>query len=593
MTTLDRIQSNLRIARLLGRGLYYLATDLRDESNVTPATLVADTARKAPNRIAVLFEDQRIGYAEFDGLANRIANVFRSRGAVKGDVVALLMDNRPEYLATIIGLNRLGVVTALVNTHVVGAPLVHALAICKPKFVLVGDEHLANLHAIRDELPVSPDAILRYGDGGATKPDDLGVAFDPLVAGASTDAPPPVDVRSKDPMLFMYTSGTTGLPKAALIKNQRYLRAAYSFGRVLAELGPTDVTYVAVPLYHATGTMAAVGSAIATGGTVALRRKFSASQFWDDCARFEVTCFPYIGELCRYLLQSPTHPLERKHKLRVMMGAGLRADVWTPFVTRFGIPKVVEFYAATEGNVAIINLDQKPGMLGRLLPGQAVIAVDPISEELERDASGRMRRCTVGEKGMLVGRIDAVNRFDGYLDAKKTAEKVLVNPLGDGKDYFNTGDLVELHDEGYVSFADRLGDTFRWKGENVSTTEVSMVLNEHPGVIESNVYGVEVNGHDGRAGMVALVVSDGFDVAGFGTHVGGRLPKYARPVFVRLQRELQLTGSFKYVKTDLKKDGFDPSRMDEPLYVLDAAAQRYVALDRAVYETILSGGFKI
>lgn len=590
MPTLDTITTRLRTARLLGLGAFYLLTELRDEAETTAARLFAETARKHPSRLALLFEDQRFTYGEFDAYANRVGNAFLALGAKKGDVVALLMDNRPEYLATILGLNKIGVVTSLVNTHVSGTPLGHALRICGPRWVLAGDEHVSNLRDIAADLPVPAEAVMVWRERPEVAVEDFGPCFDGLVTKApSTDPSSGIDVRVKDPMLYMYTSGTTGLPKAAVLKNQRFLRAAYTFGRILSGLEDGDITYITVPLYHATGAVAAFGSAVATGSAVALRRKFSASGFWDDVHRFGVTCFPYIGELCRYLLVAKAHPLERKHRLRVMMGAGLRADVWTPFVERFGVPRVIEFYASTEGNVAIVNLDQRPGMLGRLMPGQEVVKVDPATEEIARDSAGRLIRCAEGEQGMMLGRIDRINRFDGYLDSKKTSEKILLDAFGDGTDYFNTGDLVTLHPDRFVSFADRLGDTFRWKGENVSTTEVSMMLNECAGVVETNVYGVEVPGTDGRAGMVSLVAGEDFDLSRFAAHVVARLPKYARPVFLRVQRELQLTGSFKYVKTDLKKDGFDPSRISEPLYYFDLGSQGYLPIDAGVHQRIVRG----
>lgn len=594
MATIDMLKSRLRTARFLGQGAYYFLTMLRDDADTTAAKLFCETARKHPDRLALLYEDRRFTYRELDEYSNRLAQAFLSLGAKKGDVVALLMDNRPEYVATILGLNKIGVVTSLVNTHVSGTPLVHALRICNPRWVLAGEEHAQNLEAVADELPVARESVMFWRERPDAATPAFGPHFDQLFAKASSADPGRLStLRTADPMLYMYTSGTTGLPKAAVIKNQRYLRAGIGFGRIVTELQPDDVTYITVPLYHATGSVAALGSAITTGSAVALRRKFSASQFWEDVNKYGVTCFPYIGELCRYLLTSPPHPLERRHRIRVMMGAGMRPDVWTPFVRRFGIPSVKEFYASTEGNVAIVNLDERPGMLGRLMPGQEVVKVDPATEEIARDDKGRLVRCQVGEQGMLIGKIDTLNRFDGYLDSKKTSEKVLANAFGDGHAYFNTGDLVTLHTDRFVAFADRLGDTFRWKGENVSTTEVSMLLNECEGVVETNVYGVEVPHTDGRAGMVSLVANDAFDLGRFASHVVSRLPKYARPVFVRVQRELQLTGSFKYVKTDLKKDGFDPSKINEPLYYFDPASQGYLPLDANVYARIMTGSIQL
>lgn len=588
---LDRVKADLRFAGTLAKGAHMMLVTLRDGARVSAARLVEETAGRDPDRTALLFEDRRYSWREFDEAANRVANAFRARGAEKGDVVALLMDNRPEYLITMIGLNKLGVVTSLVNTHVSGDPLVHALRICHPRFVLVGDEHLESVREIEAQLPEAVKGqVLVWREKPETPIPAWAEAFDPLFEKASRANPGTTNEQTvDDAMLYMYTSGTTGLPKAAKIKNQRFLRAAMSFGRHLAELRPDDVTYLALPLYHATGAVASFGSVVATGSAIALRRKFSATQFWDDCVKYGVTGFNYIGEVCRYLLHTKTHPLERKHKVRFMMGAGLRPDVWTPFQQRFGVPRVIEFYAATEGNVAIVNLDGTPGMLGRLMPGQVVVKIDPDTEDFVRDARGLLVKALPGEAGILVGRINTLNRFDGYLDSKKTDEKILRNAFGDGGDYFNTGDLVNLHPRGYVSFADRLGDTFRWKGENVSTGEMSIVLNRCPGVLESNVYGVEVPGAEGRAGMAAVSVGPEFDIQAFAKHCLDSLPRYSLPYFVRLQPQMELTGSFKYVKTHLKRDGFDPSKVNEPLYFLDVVAKEYVPVTPELYERIARG----
>ncbi len=581
------LRDNLALGRVLVKGAYYTGVVLRDGAPRSAARFLEEHAASTPHASALLFEDRRYSYAGFNAAANRVADVLSSLGLTRGDCVALLMDNRPEYLFTMLGANKLGVVTSLINSHVAGAQLVHALKICNPKLVIVGGEHLDNLREIIGELPVPREKVLVWSEceGEALPPStrDMNAMFQ---RARETNPRTTVAQRAKDAMLYMYTSGTTGLPKAAVVKNQRFLRAGILFGRVVLGLTKDDTTYVALPLYHATGGVAALGSVLATGGAIALRRKFSASAFWDDCVRFGATCFPYIGEVCRYLLQAPATLSERKHKVRVILGAGMRPDVWDPFVDRFHIPRVIEFYGSTEGNVAMVNFDGRRGMMGRLMPGQLVVRIDPATEELERDPRGYLIRARAGEQGILIGKIDKINKFDGYLDRDKTNEKIFVDPFGDGKNYFNTGDLVNLHDDGYVAFADRLGDTYRWKGENVSTTEVSIELNKQRGVIESNVYGVEVPGTEGRAGMVALVVDDDFELDAFAKHVIDALPRYARPVFVRMQKELALTGSFKYVKTHLKKDGFDPALVTDPLYVLDNEQKKYVALTPELFAKI-------
>ena len=399
--------------------------------------------------------------------------------------------------------------------------------------------------------------------------------------------------RAEDPLLYIYTSGTTGFPKAALWRNDRFFRAAGIFSQVLLRIDSSHVIYGAgLPMYHSSGVVLGWGIALAGGATFAMRRKFSASGHWEDCERFGATHFMYIGELCRYLYNAPPHPKERAHKLQAILGAGLRPEIWEGFQARFRIPKVYEFYGATEGNVGLVNIDGVPGMMGRLQRDHDVFRALPGTAELERDARGRAVRAKPGEKGILVGRITKLNRFDGYVDPKKNEEKVLVDALGDGKDYFNTGDLVKLHERRWVSFVDRLGDTFRWKGENVSTNEVQEVLNRFDGVRESNVFGVEVPHTDGRAGMAAMVVSDPFDVAAFSEHVKKNLPGYARPLFLRLQREMKVTATFKHVKTDLREDGFDPTKAGaDRLFVLDEAG--YQPLTEEVHGGIAAGARRL
>ncbi len=589
---LKEIRSRAKFINVFVRSAYMMVVTLKEGASQSAARLVEETAAQAPNRVCLKYEDKVWNYREFNEACNRVADSFRAQGAKKGDVVALLMDNRPEYLFTMVGLNKIGVVTSLVNTHVTGVQLVHAIKICNPRWILVGNEHLDNLKEIETDLPnglTMKDVLVWSDKTGVNLPANARLYNSIFDHAATRDPGTTMEQTVEDPMIYMYTSGTTGLPKAALIKNQRFMRASISFGRILSKLQPDDVTYLALPLYHATGAVAAWGSVLATGSAMALRRKFSATQFWDDVVKYDATAFNYIGEVCRYLLHTPTHPLERKHKLRLMIGAGMRKDVWIPFVDRFGVKEVIEFYAATEGNVAIVNVDGEPGMLGRLLPGQEVVKVDPETELIVKDAQGRCVRAQAGEQGILIGQMNKINRFDGYLDKSKTEEKIIRNAFGDGNDYFNTGDLVNLHKGKKVSFADRLGDTFRWKGENVSTNEVSIVINQAPGVIESNVYGVEVPGAEGRAGMAAVVVNDSFDLGQFSKHVLASLPKYSLPYFIRLQKQLDLTGSFKYVKTHLKKEGFDPSKVNEPLYFLDTVAKEYVKITPELFEKINRG----
>jgi len=561
---------------------------IRPGARWNPARLVARNARRSPDYLALAFEDRRYSWCEFDRIANRYAQALRALGVGAGDTVSVLMDNRPEYLFFTTALSRLRATSALINTNVTGKALVHAITISEPKRVIVGSEHVDRILEIRSELTdLGPDAILCQHDAGAEACSAF-PSFDAVLADA-IDAPPSgVDLPEQtEHYCYIYTSGTTGLPKAAIIPNNRILAAAAMFGQGIFEGRPGEVIYCPLPLYHSNAMYAGWGSALITGSAVALRRKFSASRFWHDVREFGATRFIYIGELCRYLLNQPVAPGEADHAVEIITGNGLRPDIWDDFQQRFQIPLIREFYGATEGSLPIVNFAGIPGRIGRLLPGQALLRCDIETGELERNAEGHCQRVGEGETGMLAIKINAVSRFDGYLDRKASQKKILEDVFEQGDRYFDIGDLLTLHERNWVSFADRLGDTFRWKGENVSTNEVAEGLNQAAGVLETNVYGVEVPGSEGRAGMASLNVSDDFSLDDFTRHVLDNLPVYQRPYFLRIQHDMRVTGTFKHQKVDYRREAFDPAKVSDPLYFLDG--EKYVPLDDALYAAIASG----
>ncbi len=545
----------------------------------SPARLLEKNARERPRQAALLYLDERYSWGEVEARANQYAHCLSSRGVGRGDVVALLMDNRPDFLFIELGLSKLGAVTALLNTNLSGRSLAHAVAAARPRAVVVGAEHEARLAGLElgDGLA---DRVLVQSETGD------GADFNRQVAAAArtpvrTSAP-----RASDPTSYIYTSGTTGLPKAAVVTNQRYLGASALFGRVMHQLVPGDVLYVTLPLYHSSAQWMGWGACMLAGATMALRRKFSAQAFWPDVERHGATHLLYIGELCRYLLETPPSPAERHHRLRVAVGNGLRADVWTRFQARFRIPVIREFYGATEGNALLVNLAGRPGMVGRLLPGQRLLRCDPVTGAPARGADGLCQPIERGT-GLLVAKISRFARFDGYVDAKASTKKVVRDVLRAGDAYFDSGDLLTLHEDRWVSFADRVGDTYRWKGENVSTSEVAETLGGAPGVLESNVYGVEVPRAEGRVGMASLRVADDFDLGAFAAFVRERLPAYQRPYFLRLQRELDVTGTFKHQKVDCRSQGYDPGRSNDPLYCLHE--NHYERIDHDLHERIQRG----
>jgi fatty-acyl-CoA synthase len=403
--------------------------------------------------------------------------------------------------------------------------------------------------------------------------------------------------------LFIYTSGTTGLPKAANINHYRVQSIMFGFNAAM-RMKKDDRIYVCLPLYHTSGGVLAAGAALTAGACVVIRERFSASTFWDDIVRHDCTIFQYIGELCRYLLNSPTHPLETSHRIRLACGNGLRPDIWADFQRRFRIPKILEWYAATEGNAVFFNFDSKIGAVGRIPKWMErrfvteVIRLDLDSEQPVRGDDGSCIKCKPGEVGEVISQIlndpkKPSQRFDGYADQSATEKKILRDVFEKGDRWFRTGDLMRKDALGYYYFIDRIGDTFRWKGENVATSEVSEAITVFPGIKEANVYGVRVPGAEGRAGMAALVVEDDLDLEGFYRHVVQQLPAYSRPIFLRIRAEIETTSTFKQRKVDLVKEGFDPAASADPIYFLSPDRQAYVRLDPALYAEILNGKLRL
>ena len=569
---------------------------------VTINDVLPEVCARFADRTALLTEGQTLTFADFDARVNKVAHWARSRGLGKGDVVALLKCNRPDYLCVWLGIARVGAATALINTNLTGAALTHSIAIVKAKIAIVGSEHLRAFQVASAALPETPDLWVHGAAEGAHQRFDT--ALDALPGG-----PLPAEARPaltiEDRCVFIYTSGTTGLPKAANINHYRIMAMARGFS-ALMNTGPDDRMYDCLPMYHSNGgTLATLGTLI-EGGSVVIRERFSARDFWPDIIRHQCTLFFYIGELCRYLLNAPPGPQDRAHKIRLICGNGLRPDVWTPFVSRFGIPQVREFYAATEGNVVLFNLDSRPGSVGRI-PKWAekrfvvkIVRFDVERGEPIRGPDGFCQPCAPDEVGEILGQIindpaKPANRFEGYADRAATETKILRDVFEKGDAWFRSGDLMRRDADGYFFFVDRIGDTFRWKGENVATSEVSETISVIPGIAECTVYGVKVPGCEGRAGMAALVLdpSVDFDTVAFHAYLATHLPDYARPVFLRIRPALDVTGTFKQRKVDLVKEGADPAGIADPLFVLHPKEKRFIRLDAELYAAITGGQIRL
>ncbi|XP_023816252.2 long-chain fatty acid transport protein 6 isoform X1 [Oryzias latipes] len=560
-----------------------------------------EQAQRVPNKPFVIYEGTAHTYRDVEQRSNRLANVFLdSVGLQRGDCVAMLMNNEPDYLCVWFGLAKVGCTAAFLNTNIRSGSLLHCLDCCGARTLVVGSDLLECLESILLDLQQRNIQVwtmkshVRYPHVCSLL-EQLDVGSDKLV---------PAELRATTsitaPAMYIFTSGTTGLPKAAVITHLQSLKAASGFSAFGAT--ESDVIYTSLPLYHSAASLVGIGGTIELGATCVLKKKFSASQFWPDCRNHGVTIFQYIGELCRYLCNQPKTEMDQVHKVRMGVGNGLRQDVWREFLLRFGNIKLCEIYGSTEGNLCFMNHIGKTGAVGRsnvfykLLFKYDLVKYDMVKDEPVRDQHGFCQRVKKGETGLLLSRVSAISPFFGYAGNKQLTEKRLMrNVLVKGDAYFNTGDLMAEDQEGFICFRDRVGDTFRWKGENVATTEVAEVLSVVDFVQEVNVYGVEIPGHEGRAGMAALIIRPGFAFDGdklFDCAVKD-LPTYARPLFARLRDTLEMTSTFKQQKFQLVQSGFNPSTISDPLYVLDYHQKSYVPLTDQIYQNVVSGEWKL
>ena len=576
----------------------------RPEAKLTIPDVIERWVGRTPDAEAMVHGARSFTYRQLDAYANKVARWALAQGARRGDVVALMMPNRLEYVGVWLGVLKMGGVCALINSHLRGQPLAHSIRTSGAALLVLDHSLTEQWSSAVLSLTAPPEVWVHHPEGESGAADAPARSLDAALEAIGGE-PLPATIRRgqrcEESAIFIYTSGTTGMPKAAKITHVRGLTMMHGFAAAMGARS-TDRIYVPLPLYHGTGGVGAVGAALTEGGCIVIRDRFSASHFWSDIVEHRCTMFTYVGELCRYLVNSAPHPDERRHKIRCCMGNGLRPEVWERFRDRFALPHIVEFYGSSEGNVAMFNLDDKVGSVGRLPPYMRpvfqfrVVEYDVQRGEIVRDRRGRVRECAPGEVGELIGLIDANKpggRFDGYADQKATEKKILRGAFKDGDRWFCTGDLLRKDAEGYFYFVDRVGDTFRWKGENVATSEVAEVLATFPEIAEANVYGVSVAGADGRAGMAAIVADSELDLDALYQHVRRDLASYARPLFLRRSAAMRVTGTLKHQKADLVREGFDPARVDDPLYLRDDKRQTYVPLTAELHASILSGALRL
>ena len=578
------------------RALEQTALIAQRPTRTLPA-LIEELAEKLQDAPALLSAGEQLTYRALAARSARYSRWAIGQGLAKGETVCLLMPNRPEYMAVWLGITRVGGVVALLNTNLAGPSLAHVINVAAPKHVIVASELEDRVTAARGDLAASP-RIWVHGTGS-----DRYQRIDHDVE-RHGDHPLEDSERPRvtidDRALYIYTSGTTGLPKAANISHARVMQWSNWFAGLM-DVGATDRMYNCLPMYHSVGGVLATGAVLVGGGSVAIREGFSARQFWNDVGAWDCTLFQYIGELCRYLLNTEPHPNETQHRIRLCCGNGMRPDVWNGFKERFHIPQILEFYAATEGNVSLVNVEGKPGAIGRVPRFLAhrfpatLVRYDADAGVPLRDEHGFCVPCGANEVGEAIGRVlkdgssNIGGRFEGYTDAEASERKILRDVFEPGDAWFRTGDLMRKDEAGYFYFVDRIGDTFRWKGENVATSEVSEAICSFPGIKDASVYGVTIPGADGRAGMATIVADQPLDLAAFQVHLSERLPDYARPLFLRVRDRLDVTATFKHTKSALVRDGYDPVAVADAMYFNDRARQTFVRLDKTLYERIQRG----
>ena len=579
--------------KLLGR-----SKKLDKNKSLTVPDMIEESIDKFPNNIAIEFEDKSYTYSDLDKESNQVANWAIKKGYKTGDVVALLMENKPEFIFIWLGLSKLGITIACLNNNIKSKSLAHCIQTSKSKSLILSSDLIDNYSSAEDLID---DQLSVYVSGDKVQ------GFENIDDDNEKNTNRPNSsirktLTNSESLFYIYTSGTTGLPKASNFSHQKF---AVGSGLQMFSLNmkSTDKTYLVLPLYHATGGVVGLGSTLFTGGTVVLRKKFSVEKFWEDCAKYNVTVITYIGELFRYLISAPKNEFEKQHNIRGMYGNGLRPDVWKVVQDRFGINNIIEFYGASEGNVSLTNVDSRFGSIGRIPPyaknalPTKIVKFDVVNEKVVRNEDGFCIECEDDEAGEVIGLIPNEDKFsgkfEGYTDKEATAKKILKDVFEKGDQWFSSGDLLKRDKDGYYFFVDRIGDTFRWKSENVATSEVSEAISTFAGVKEANVYGVLVPGEDGRAGMASIVPGEEFSINGLYEHLSQHLPKYSIPVFIRISKEIEVTGTFKYKKTDLVKDGFDPSVVKDQMYYASTSENDYIDLDANVFKKISDHELKL
>jgi citronellyl-CoA synthetase len=568
-----------------------------DSFPLSLGSLLEENAEKFGSRTALLYEDRNISHQGFNEIVNRYANYFIHQGIKKGDQVMVLVDNRPELLMIIGALSKLGAVASLINPNQRGEVLLYSINLTRGTVFIVGEELLAAFQEIKNDLKLTETDLLLYQKDVGETPAPVGYTdLDEQISSFPGTNPDTVSsVTLGDPFAYVFTSGTTGLPKASVQTHRRWFSGNYWFGKIVLNLKPTDVHYCTLPFCHTNALNCSWSACAGSGSALAIRRRFSASNFWQDVRKYKASSFIYIGEICRYLNNRPPSPDDQDNSITKIVGNGLRPEIWMEFKKRFGIKKVYELYGAAEAPLIFTNILNIDKTVGCCLVPFAIVKYDIEADEPILDGNGFMQKVDRGEAGLAIAQITDSTPFSGYTDDNQTRKKILRDVFEKDDLWFDSGDLIRNLGYKHAQFVDRLGDTFRWKGENVSTNEVEKVINTFPEVSESSVYGVQIPGTEGRAGMAAIIPfssPEEFDLKALAELVRSALPAYAAPKFLRFKKEFETTGTHKIKKVVLRDDGFDVEKTGDPMFVMLPERTEFEPLTKELHREILDGAFR-
>ena len=569
------------------------------DDNASLAHSFEQSVEKYKNKDFIFFEDETWTYSEINNAANILAHKLIEDGISHGDKVILFMENRPSYVSTILALNKIGAVGVLINTSLKGEPLIHCINSSNSKKCIFGAELSGSLEGVLSSINITAKSDIYWvQDLPNGNCPEWATDINKILDLSKTDNLSETNnVTAKDIAFYIFTSGTTGVPKAALFPNVKIVASSTNITRGGYRMNSEDCLYNCLPLYHSTGMMLGLCACIHVGASTFIKRKFSASSFWKEVKKYNTTAFIYVGELCRYLsLQDPVDE-EKDNPITKMVGNGLRPDLWDCFRNRFCVERICEIYGASEGNGFFMNLLNKDQTIGMTNNKIELLEYDIGENKLKKDIDGNFIRVKENQPGLALVEIGPNAIFNGYTDKKASDEKIFRNVFNEADSWFNTGDILKTMDVGFAlgrkhyQFVDRVGDTFRWKSENVSTNEVAEILNLFNQVNMANVYGVKIPKSEGRAGMVAFNCElKEFKWSDFSKFVAEKLPKYAQPVFIRIIKELETTGTFKLKKNDLREEAYHLDKIKgDQIYIKKPGNSSYEVLDKSYYDIIIRG----